>query len=142
MIFYFKPGMLELMKFKVPAKVLSPSRLVSSLGYAINGLKILVSEEKNYLVHLTATALVVVLGFCYEISGLEWVAVILSIQIVLALETVNTAIENVVDFVSLERSEAIKRIKDLAAASVLMAAIAATIIGLIVFLPKIFPNWF
>lgn len=131
-----------IMKFKVPAKVLSPERLVKSFGYAINGLKILISEEQNYIVHLIATVTVVILGFYYRISGLEWTMVILSIQIVLALETVNTAIENTVDFVSRDRSEAIKRIKDLAAASVLMAALAAAAIGLIIFLPKIFPAWF
>ncbi|MDO4870478.1 MAG: diacylglycerol kinase family protein [Candidatus Saccharibacteria bacterium] len=128
------------MKFKVPAKVLSPARLRKSFGYAINGLQILTSEEQNYIVHLIATAIVIILGFYYRISGLEWTMVILSIQIVLALETINTAIENTVDFVSQERSEIIKRIKDLSAASVLMAAMAALIIGLIIFLPKIFPN--
>lgn len=125
------------MKFQVPKKVLSPRRLIKSFGYAFNGLAILVKEEQNYLVHLTVGLIAIILGFWYRIASWEWIALILSIQVVLTLETVNTAIENLTDFVSTERSVQIMRIKDLAAASVLIAAIAAGCVGLIIFVPKI-----
>ena len=118
-------------------KILSPGRLVRSFKYAFNGLKILVREEQNYVVHLTTTAVVVMLGFYYKISASEWTVLLLAIQVVLTLETVNTAIENLADFVSTERNDKIMRIKDLAAAGVLISAVTAMIIGMIVFGPKI-----
>lgn len=118
-------------------KILSPGRLVRSFKYAFNGLKILVREEQNYVVHITTTAVVVVAGFYYKISASEWTVLLLAIQVVLTLETVNTAIENLADFVSTERNDKIMRIKDLAAAGVLISAVTAMIIGVIVFLPKI-----
>lgn len=76
-------------------------------------------------------------GFYYKISASEWTVLLLAIQVVLTLETVNTAIENLADFVSTERNDKIMRIKDLAAAGVLISAVTAMIIGVIVFLPKI-----
>lgn len=118
-------------------KQFSLLRLIKSLGYALAGLKILIREEQNYLVHLTAASLALAAGWWFKISGGEWIAVVLSIQLVLSLETINTVIENVADLISTERSEAIKRIKDLAAASVLISAIAALVIGLIIFVPKL-----
>lgn len=124
------------MKQPLHKKILSPTRLVRSFKYAFNGLKILVKEEQNYVVHLTTATIVVILGFYYKITSIEWIVLVLAIQVVLTLETINTAIENLADFVSAERSDKIMRIKDLAAAGVLIAALTAMIIGLIIFLPK------
>jgi diacylglycerol kinase len=56
---------------------------------------------------------------------------------VIALEMINSAIENLVDFVSPEKHQSIKKIKDLSAGAVLVGATVAAIVGLIVFLPKI-----
>lgn len=126
------------MKQPLHKKILSPARLVQSFKYAFNGLTILVKEEQNYVVHLTTATIVVILGFYYKISSIEWIVLALAIQVVLTLETINTAIENLADFVSAERNDKIMRIKDLAAAGVLIAALTAMIIGLIIFLPKMF----
>lgn len=126
------------MKFKISKKALSPKRLIKSFGYAFNGIKILVREEQNYIVHLTASCLVVIMGMIFKINAIEWIVLILAIQVVLTLETINTAIENLADFVTTERSNKIMRIKDLAAAGVLIAAMTAAAIGLIIFLPKFF----
>ena len=76
-------------------------------------------------------------AFYFKISGLEWVALILCIGFVFALEIINSAIENLADFVEPNRHEAIKKIKDLAAASVLVGSITTASVGLIVFIPKI-----
>ncbi|HBK94801.1 MAG TPA: diacylglycerol kinase, partial [Porphyromonadaceae bacterium] len=59
------------------------------------------------------------------------------IGLVLALEAVNTSIETLADLVSKERNATIKKVKDLAAAGVLLAAMAALAVGVLVFLPKI-----
>jgi diacylglycerol kinase len=64
-------------------------------------------------------------------------AIVLSIGLVISAEAMNSAIENIADFISPERNDAIKRIKDLAAAAVLICALTAVVVGLMVFLPKV-----
>jgi len=108
-----------------------------SFGFAFNGLKILFREEHNARIHLLAAVVVIIAGFCFHISILEWMAVVLAIGLVITMEIINSAIENMADFVSPERHEKIKKIKDLAAAGVLVSAITALIIGMIIFVPKI-----
>ena len=83
------------------------------------------------------TLFVIVLGFLLNISLSEWFICIILFSSVISLEIVNTAIETVVDLVSPNYNELAKRAKDLAAGSVLIAAIASAIIGIIIFLPKI-----
>ncbi len=108
-----------------------------SFGFAFNGLKILFREEHNARIHLLAAVVVIIAGFCFHISILEWMVVVLAIGLVITMEIINSAIENMADFVSPERHEKIKKIKDLAAAGVLVSAITALIIGMIIFVPKI-----
>ena len=68
---------------------------------------------------------------------MEWVAVWLAIGGVLAAEALNSSIEALADVVSPGYNEAIKRVKDLAAGAVLLLALAAAIVGLIIFVPYI-----
>ena len=104
---------------------------------AFNGLKILIKEEPNARIHLLASLVVVTLSIVFEINLMEWVAVVFCIGFVLVAETFNTSLENISDFVSPEKNEKIKTIKDLAAAAVLLSAFTALTIGLIIFIPKI-----
>jgi diacylglycerol kinase len=72
-----------------------------------------------------------------KIAVYEWIAVIFCIGFVFALEIINSAIENMADFVSPEKHAMTKKIKDLSAGAVLVGAGASSIIGLIICLPKI-----
>ncbi|MBK8398010.1 MAG: diacylglycerol kinase family protein [Leptospiraceae bacterium] len=110
---------------------------LKSFIYALNGLKILILEEHNARIHLFAAICVVIAGIVFKISSLEWTAIIFAIGFVIALEIINSAIENMADFISPEKNEQIKKIKDLSAAAVLVGAITAFVIGLIVFIPKL-----
>lgn len=111
---------------------------LKSFHYAFNGLKLLLREEPNSLIHLLSALAVIILGFFFKISTYEWIAVALCIGFVLAMETVNTSIENICDLISTERDERIKKIKDIAAAGVLISSISAFTVGLLIFIPKIF----
>jgi len=84
----------------------------------------------------------IVLGFLFPISILEWGLVVFAIGFVLVTEILNTSIENLADLISTERNKSIKTLKDLAAASVLVSAITACIIGMLVFIPKIYSAYF
>lgn len=110
---------------------------LQSFVYAFNGIKILISEEHNARIHLLAATAAIAAGFYFGISPTEWIAIVFAIGLVIALEIVNSSIENMADFISPQKHHAIKRVKDLAAAAVLVAAMTAGIIGLIIFVPKL-----
>lgn len=110
---------------------------LKSFTYAFNGLKVLFQEEYNARIHLFATVCVIIAGALFKLSVLEWVAVAFAIGLVFSGEIFNSAIEDLSDVVCPERDDRIKKVKDLAAAAVLVNAITAAVIGLLVFIPKI-----
>lgn len=109
-----------------------------SFGYAWKGIRSCVGKEQNLSFHLIVTAAVVVAGFAWEITRTEWIAVILCIGAVIAAELFNTAIERLVDLVSPQRHPLAGQVKDIAAGAVLVCAVAAVIVGIIIFTPYIF----
>ena len=111
---------------------------INSFKYAFDGFKTLFLEEHNSRVHLAITVFIIFLGFLFKLSNIEWLFIIFCIAFVFFAELINSSIENIADFVSPEKDSSIKKIKDLAAAAVLISAITSVIIGLIIFLPKMF----
>ena len=108
-----------------------------SFKFAFQGIKLLFKEEHNSWIHLCFTILAVALAVWLKISLLEWVLVIFCIGFVFVIEIINTAIENICDFISPEKNSMIKRIKDLSAAAVLFSAVTSLIVGILIFLPKL-----
>lgn len=118
-------------------KKFSISDRLKSFKYAFDGFKVLFKEEHNSRIHLLVAAIVLFLAWFLQISTNEWLAVILVMGLVFVTEILNSSIENIADFISPEKHPQIKKIKDLAAAAVLLSAIVAVLIGLIIFLPKL-----
>jgi diacylglycerol kinase len=116
----------------------SAKERISSFRNAFNGLKIVIRGEHNVWIQLVAAFCVVIAGVIFRITTAEWIAVVFAAGLVISLEIINTSIEKLADFVSQEKQEPIKKVKDISAAGVLIGAITALIIGLIIFLPKIF----
>ena len=110
---------------------------IKSFGFALSGIKILIGEEHNARIHIVVSIVVVATGIMFHVSTLEWLVLVFAIGFVLATEAINTAIENIADFVSPEKNQAIKKIKDLSASGVLISSLAAVVIGLIIFIPKV-----
>lgn len=117
-------------------------RLASSFKYAVNGIFSVIKTEKNMQIHLSITALVILLGLLLHISSSEWLVVIICIGLVLSMETVNTALEELVNLISPEKNFKAGLIKDMAAGAVLISAIISVVIGIIIFLPKILNLFF
>lgn len=111
---------------------------LNSFRFAFNGIRLLITREHNAWIHCFAAVCVITAGFTIGLTVAEWIAITFAIGMVLAAEAVNSSIEALADLVSPEYNEAIKRTKDLAAGAVLILAIAAAIIGLIIFIPKLF----
>ena len=105
--------------------------------YAFNGIRLLLRNEPNALLHLIICICTIIAGFVLNISSMEWVVVVIVCGCVFAAEALNTAIERLADVVSPEYNEAIKKVKDLSAGGVLFMAIAAVVTGVIIFLPKL-----
>lgn len=116
-------------------KPFSIRQRLRSFQYAFNGLKILTIEEHNARIHLAATVVVILISVYFKITRFEWMAVLLCIGLVWIAEAFNSAIENLADLVCAEQHPTIKKIKDLSAGAVLVAASMALVIGLVVFLP-------
>lgn len=113
-------------------------KLLKSFKYAFEGIFTGIKEEQNMKVHIVIMILVIIFGIMLKISTIEWIICIVLFGLVISMELINTAIENTVDLVTKEKNEQAKIAKDVASGAVLVSAIASTIIGLIIFIPKIF----
>lgn len=110
---------------------------IRSFAYAFNGLKILFSTQHNARIHGFCAIIAIVLGLYFSISNIEWIAITISIGMVIAAEAFNSSIETLCNAISPEYNHQIKAIKDLAAGAVLVVAIMALTIGLLIFIPKL-----
>ena len=104
---------------------------------AFNGIRYFFKTERNGKIPACVAAFVLLTGFYFNLSSIEWIFILLCIGAVLGLEMVNSALEHLCNLVHNEYHPIIKTIKDLAAGAVLFTSIISVIIGLIIFLPKI-----
>ena len=116
----------------------SINRQAKSFRYAFYGIEKFISNERNAVIHLVATILVVIAALYFRVSINEAIALATAIGLVWISEMFNTCIEKAMDIISLEEHPEIKFIKDVAAGAVLIASLTAVIIGLFIFIPKIF----
>ena len=112
-------------------------RLRNSFKYAFEGIGEALKTEQNLKIHFIIALVVIIAGFIFKISKLEWIACVILFGLVISLELVNTAIETTVDIAMPEKNEKAKLAKDVSAGAVLVSAIMAVVVGLIIFVPKI-----
>jgi len=106
-----------------------PSGFIQSLNCAIEGILWAVKTQRNMLVHLIAAILVMIAALVLRLTLYEFALLCLAITLVLFAELVNTAIEVVVDLVSPDYHPLAQRAKDVAAGAVLLASVAALVLG-------------
>jgi len=111
---------------------------LKSVGYAFKGALLLLKTEASVKIQFVISLVVTAAGFYYNISAIEWIVQLLAIGLVMSLEGANTAIEEIANFIHPERHEKIGLIKDIAAGAVFIASVFASIIGFIIYIPKIF----
>jgi undecaprenol kinase/diacylglycerol kinase (ATP) len=105
--------------------------------YAYNGLVIFFRHERNGRIQLTIAIIVVLVGWVLKLTSAEWMVLLGCIASVLSFEMINSAIEKICNLVHPTYHPAIKTIKDMAAGAVLFVSVISSIIGAIIFLPKI-----
>ncbi len=106
--------------------------------YAFNGLKEAAATQINFRIHIIAVCLAVTAGVFFSISNTEWCLLFFSTGLVMSAECFNTALEYLTDLASPQFNAVAGKVKDLAAAGVLIASAMAAIIGGIIFIPKLF----
>ena len=111
---------------------------IKSTNHAWRGLGIFARTTHSFWVQVFFALIAIYLGFKFNISYTEWLFLVLVIGIVFVAETINTAIEIDIDLTSPTYHPYARDTKDVSAGAVLMSAILALIIGIIIFIPKIF----
>ncbi|MCW4398160.1 MULTISPECIES: diacylglycerol kinase family protein [Lentilactobacillus] len=110
---------------------------IQSLGHALDGIKRLLLEERNFRFDLIMAILVLALAVIMRININEWLWLFAAFFSVIGSEVLNTIVENVVDLIVGHHFDALaKRAKDVAAGGVLLSALFAVIIGMLIFVPK------
>ena len=108
-----------------------------SFRYAARGVRWMLRHEPNMRFHLVAATGVIVAAAILRLPLEQWSAIVFAIVLVLLGETLNTAIEAILDLVQPEHHDLVRVVKDLAAGAVLVASIGATVIAGIVFIPAL-----
>lgn len=110
---------------------------VRGVGYALKGMFLLLRTEASIKIQFFIALLMTAAGFFFEISSTEWIVQLLSIGMVMGVEGVNTAIEKLSDYIQPQRDPKIGLIKDISAGAVMIVSVIASIIGLIIYVPKL-----
>ena len=113
---------------------------ITSVEFAVTGVKTVFKEERNMRKHVAIGILAVLAGLFFGLNQMEWLWLLLAVFLVWIVEVINTVFENVVDMVTDCHFHPIgKKVRDMAAGAVLLTSGFALVVGLILFLPKI---WF
>jgi len=115
----------------------SGSRFFSSFDNAVRGVIFLLKTEQNARVHAVITILVGIAAYLLEVSRVDAAILFMAVILVFAIEIINTAIEKVFDVCHPENHILIRAAKDAMAGAVLIAAIIASVVGFLIFMPYI-----
>ncbi len=118
-------------------KTLDKKRLVNSFSHAFDGLLDAYASEQNLCVHTIVAILVIACGLIVGLTNYEWIICLMLFGLVITAELLNTTFEHMVDLACPEINPLAKKVKDTAAAAVLVFAFISAIIGLMIFVPKI-----
>ena len=109
-------------------------RIVNATRYSLEGLVAALRHEHAFRQELMVVAVLAPIGWFLGANGIQRALLIGSLLVVLIVELLNSAVEAVVDRVSLERHDLAKRAKDLGSAAVMLAIANAAIVWVLVLL--------
>jgi len=111
--------------------------LIKSFKYAFEGILFSVRHNRNLRIHIGAAILVVAASIFFRVNAFEMGILGIMILLVICLEMINSAIEEMVDFIIREHRQQAKIAKDVSAGMVLVASIGSVIVGILIFVPHI-----
>ena len=110
---------------------------IRSFRYAFQGWGYVLRTQRNAWIHSAIATAVFIVGIWLQLPARDWAVIILTAALVFSAEFINTAIEAVVDLATEEHHPLAKIGKDVGAAAVLVAALAAVLIGLLILGPPL-----
>lgn len=119
-------------------KVNGIKRLLNSFKYSYEGIKYAFIYEQSMTIHIIMSLIVLIIGIIVKLDRIEWCISIILIGLVIGSELINTSIEAAIDVTCIEINPVAKIAKDTAAAAVLIFVFVAIIVGLMIFVPKIY----
>jgi diacylglycerol kinase len=108
-----------------------------SIRIALDGVRQVFLTQQNARIHAVATLVVLLAAALLGLSRLEWILLLLVVGFVWAAEIFNTAIEELVDLISTEKTPITKRIKDISAGAVMISVVVSILAGILIFGPKL-----
>lgn len=113
-------------------------RLCQAMRHSIHGIWLVISQERNMRYHIAASVIVIIAGLWLGLLPWEWLWLFLAIFTVFSAEFMNTVAETFCDLMVGHRFNLnVKKIKDVSAGAVLIAALFAVVVGLIIFGPRL-----
>ena len=117
------------------------SSRAESFRHAFRGWFYVMRTQRNAWIHSAIAVVVLVVGLWLRLPPRDWAVVVLSAAMVFLAEFINTAIEAVIDLASPDIHPLAKVGKDVGAAAVLISALAAILIGLLIFGPPLWARY-
>lgn len=125
--------------FKIMNKPFQVTGRMRSFKYAFQGIGTLIRSQHNAWLHTFSTLIVIGLGLLVHLSRFEWSWLVLAMMAVWSAEALNTALEFLADATMPTHHPLVGKAKDVAAGAVLITAIGASVIGLLVLGPHLWP---
>lgn len=113
------------------------SRLMQSFRNAFAGVFYALSHNQNLRIHVGVAILVIIASLIFRVNAFEMGILGVMILLVIVTEMINTAIEEMVNFVTVEHKREAKIAKDVTAGMVLVTALGSIIVGILIFVPHI-----
>lgn len=110
--------------------------LLDRFRYAFAGVRYGIAVDKSIRFQFVLACLAIVAGFVLEITLAEWLWVLLCITLVIMAEIFNSCLEKTVDYISMERNEQARLIKDMAAGAVFITSCFAFVVACLIFIPR------
>ena len=128
---------LDILRRRISAPFKKERVHLISFKHAWNGIIYAFTTQPNFRFHFFFALLVIIAGLFFKISSIEWIVIGFTIMVVLVAETVNTAIESVVDLLTDKYHLDARRAKDVSAGMVLVAVVFSIFVGFLIFVPHI-----
>lgn len=117
--------------------IINTIRLVKSFRHAFSGLFFSLAHNQNLRIHFAMAIIVIIASILFKVNAFEMGILGVMILLVIVAEMINTAIEEMVNFITVEHRKEAKIAKDVAAGMVLLCALGSIIVGILIFLPHV-----
>lgn len=107
-------------------------RLINAFGYSLSGLRSAFRHEDAFRQEVALAAVLIPAAFLLPVAATGRAVLLATVFLVLVVELLNSAVEAVVDRISLEDHELAKRAKDIGSAAVMLSLASMTLVWIVV----------